>query len=1504
MQPAPEDRTIPGRSNASAVRRRAALEEAWLGELDHWLVLEVDGSDAHRVALAALRLARLDIGGARAALAVAGARPEIAALQDLLSGLTPVSLVEGSPERCATLLATLWRLEESAEGLAAEAADELRALGAGPAGNGIVLGERLAFGGRSPLARTDLLTALVSEPAGLVLWPAIARVAARGRDGRALLPAAAELARAMPSREAQTAVSAGLALAVAADPALLSEALEAVKASEPTVLAILRAAAGAKASVRAPVLATVPAWLRQRPHVRAPELIETASLLRAIEPEHPEVVELLRRAAESAREALGPLLQVAVERGRTDVVGWALRRVASVERRIKSPLEAAAALLDGGSLPAPGPVPDLLAAGLGISRALAGGEVDRARAILGATPPAFRARPAVDRIRECIDGVAAGNAGPGTTVVRTRARRVAVRRRALPARRRAGIAAFRWRRDLARALRTAGLPVSALRALAVSSRKGRRVSGPIVARVGRVLPTEQVVHLLASLDARSRGHIGALLEARARRLVLERRDQDVFDLLGQVGPDVFRGVRPLIVALGRLGHWEELGPILVAAADHATPSRRARLLAWAGLVYERHLHHTTEASALYRQALALADFPVPSAVWVEILRAHGDARAAAESMMALAQVTRSLRDKLELYLRAAETMRDELRDGARALAAAEAARRVAPTDGRVLFMLAGLYESMGEWEKFVEVSEAHLAEDPRPDIQGMLHYRLACAYEAGLTRLDDAEFHYRRALALDPSPATHQSLRALLERMERWNDVVDALHVELSVWKTAPERASILTRIGEISDRFLDDPKAAREAYLAAIEDDPSSVPANRALLELSMRKGSLEEAYERSAFLVRTSGSRVSVGELCRLLEIRAELASRLRRAREAIASVSLAIDLQPQDASHFDAFVDILERHPTEAVDETVVERALSTQREIGSITGLARALLLAGTARMRSGDVGGAEAALMQALESDPQLVRARETLAALQSGMGRERDAEDLWTSWIADAPPGTAGPIVVGAVRWTRRWLAPLEAENAIRRWLDTMPASVELQTELAALLASRGDPQAIPMATGAARASAGGRSVRAEALKARLSLGRAASLAGLVRNLEAKKIDDPQEWLAVSAVATTVDRRKEVLDRALQYVPTGRGLEIVKRRLAAAVEELGDGARAVELLRELDPGRTELVLEATLARMRAELGSGGGRSELLETLDLVLTIDPCYVPGLRVAGNACLDLGARDMALRLLDVIGVLGALEPHEHATRAELRGLTGRAVPREGLPIAEILAPFEEDLAAESFHHVWSAVGPSLVALNALPPPEVYPAPALDPVGDLVRHLLGDTAEFAATDADELRLVGPPLAIGVPMERLDQLADVDALFLAGWAVGLCRVAGPDVALLPVARREQLLGVLEEMYCGRAVAGAPSTKELEVVSRANAEIAGRPSPRRWWSLVSGIAAQIGLMLCGDLEVSVRWLRELGVLDYEDPRLVHFAPPVQRLIRYYLSPAYLQWRRRSGAWTA
>jgi hypothetical protein len=274
------------------------------------------------------------------------------------------------------------------------------------------------------------------------------------------------------------------------------------------------------------------------------------------------------------------------------------------------------------------------------------------------------------------------------------------------------------------------------------------------------------------------------------------------------------------------------------------------------------------------------------------------------------------------------------------------------------------------------------------------------------------------------------------------------------------------------------------------------------------------------------------------------------------------------------------------------------------------------------------------------------------------------------------------------------------------------------------------------------------------------------------------------------------------------------------------------------------------------------------------------------------------------MALRLLDVIGVLGALQPTELATRAELRGLTGRAVPRQGAPIEEILAPFEEELSAEPFHDVWNAVGASLVALNAVPAPEVYPAPALDPVGDLVRELLGDSAEFTATDADEVRLVGPPLAIGVPLERLDQLADVDSLFLAGWAVGLCRLAGPDVALLPVARREQLLGVLEEMYRGRAVAGAPSNKELEVVSRASAEVSGRPSPRRWWSLVSGVAAQVGLMLCGDLEVSIRWLRDLGVLDYEDPRLVHFAPPVQRLIRYYLSPAYLQWRRRAGAWVA
>jgi len=57
-------------------------------------------------------------------------------------------------------------------------------------------------------------------------------------------------------------------------------------------------------------------------------------------------------------------------------------------------------------------------------------------------------------------------------------------------------------------------------------------------------------------------------------------------------------------------------------------------------------------------------------------------------------------------------------------------------------------------------------------------------------------------------------------------------------------------------------------------------------------------------------------------------------------------------------------------------------------------------------------------------------------------------------------------------------------------------------------------------------------------------------------------------------------------------------------------------------------------------------------------------------------------------------------------------------------------------------------------------------------------------------------------------------------------------------------------------------------------------------------------------MLSGDLGTAMRWLVEIGGAEYDTASLIRFSDPTVRLVKYYLSPGYLEWRRRSGAWTA
>ncbi|MCC6213844.1 MAG: hypothetical protein IT376_03180 [Polyangiaceae bacterium] len=182
----------------------------------------------------------------------------------------------------------------------------------------------------------------------------------------------------------------------------------------------------------------------------------------------------------------------------------------------------------------------------------------------------------------------------------------------------------------------------------------------------------------------------------------------------------------------------------------------------------------------------------------------------------------------------------------------------------------------------VVACQAELERSPDERRAGRLYYELARASEWPLGELDRAADYLRHAVRLQPecAPYVHVA-RRVHEARGAWGPAVAALDTEVAMCTEPRRRASLLVEKGAVLERRLGDAPAAREAYLAALEHDPESIPALAAWCGNAERGGraeELERALGRLAAALNDDRVRAA------LLTRRGRLLELLDRAEEAI--------------------------------------------------------------------------------------------------------------------------------------------------------------------------------------------------------------------------------------------------------------------------------------------------------------------------------------------------------------------------------------------------------------------------------------------------------------------------------------------------------------------------------------------------------------------------------------------------------------------------------------------
>lgn len=156
-----------------------------------------------------------------------------------------------------------------------------------------------------------------------------------------------------------------------------------------------------------------------------------------------------------------------------------------------------------------------------------------------------------------------------------------------------------------------------------------------------------------------------------------------------------------------------------------------------------------------------------------------------------------------------------------------------------LRVLAEALERLEEWTELSQVRQAEFDQAPALD-RPRLAAALARMAEDKLGDVDTAIRYHALAAQTAHATDSHRDLTRLLERAERWPELVTALERELAGMPASAKDAQIATllRIGELREQRLGKPVEAAAAYEAVLERNPHHVPSLEALERLYERAG------------------------------------------------------------------------------------------------------------------------------------------------------------------------------------------------------------------------------------------------------------------------------------------------------------------------------------------------------------------------------------------------------------------------------------------------------------------------------------------------------------------------------------------------------------------------------------------------------------------------------------------------------------------------------------------
>lgn len=306
---------------------------------------------------------------------------------------------------------------------------------------------------------------------------------------------------------------------------------------------------------------------------------------------------------------------------------------------------------------------------------------------------------------------------------------------------------------------------------------------------------------------------------------------------------------PALQALGKLytrkKEWKELIAMHLAEATSLTDGpRRAAAHGRIAILFEEQLGDREQAVAHHARALGLSPGYAPSFKALERLYRQGQRwRELVELYERAVHAATDAETKITFLFKIGRLHEDALDAPGHALTAY---RRILEVDDGHLGAIHAMQraaERAGKWQELVDALELEAAKVKDDKLVVSLLHRAGEVLEDHLDDTDAALSRYQRVVKKDPTfaPAL-KSLGLSYYRAGRWEDLLEVYRSELSLAPKGPESASLLYKMGEISEEQIGKDDDAIQFYRRAIEMDAFHAPSISALERKLSERGNWTE--------------------------------------------------------------------------------------------------------------------------------------------------------------------------------------------------------------------------------------------------------------------------------------------------------------------------------------------------------------------------------------------------------------------------------------------------------------------------------------------------------------------------------------------------------------------------------------------------------------------------------------------------------------------------------------